>query len=285
MNLHINPRTLTGLKNKVVFMTGASNGLGLAATHQFLELGARVVMADIRPPASPVASATHLFCDVTKWPTLLSAMRETVQIHGSVDVVVANAGIGEVEDIFLDDVDEVTGDLRQPNHSVLEVNLKGVMNTVKVAVHHMRKQPHGGAIIMTASSAGYLGEKLIPAYTAAKHGVVGLMRSMRANTENFNITVNVVAPWMAESNLMVDRHKQILKENNVEITRPGEIGKAMAYLACGGHNGKTIFVARNSFTELEGRISELEPQWLGQENSRAWQATNRSDFFQNQSGL
>lgn len=111
------------------------------------------------------------------------------------------------------------------------------------------------------------------------------MRSMRGSTAKFNITVNVVAPWMADSRLMFDRHRQILKENDVEITDPDNVGKAMAYLACGGHNGKTIFVGRNTFTELEGKISELESRWLGPENSRAWQATNRSQFFKNKSGL
>lgn len=171
MELHIDTGTLGGVAHKVVFITGGSSGLGLAAAHQFLKLGSRVVIADIQPPATPVGGAAYLFCDVTNWSTLLSAMRETVQVHGSLDVVVANAGIGEVEDVFHDEVDEATGDLKQPNHSVIEVNLKGVMNTVKLGVHHMRKQQGGGAIIMTASSAGYLGEKMIPVYTAAKHGV------------------------------------------------------------------------------------------------------------------
>lgn len=111
------------------------------------------------------------------------------------------------------------------------------------------------------------------------------MRSLRATTEKFNITVNVVAPWMAESNLIQDRIRQVLKENHVEITNASNVGKAMAYLACRGLNGKTVFVGRNHFTELEDKISELEPQWLGRENSKAWRSTNQSNYFYNQSRL
>ncbi|CAH0025084.1 unnamed protein product [Clonostachys rhizophaga] len=285
MEFLIDTKTLTGLKDKVVFITGGSKGLGLAAATQFVELGSKVVIADLQPPSRPLEGSVYSYCDVTKWPTLLAAMQETVRLHGSLDVVVANAGIGEVEDVFFDAVDEFTGELQEPKLSVIDVNLKGVINTVKIGIHHMRKQPGGGAIIMTSSSAGYLGEKLIPAYNAAKHGVVGLMRSLRATTEKFNITVNVVAPWMAESNLIQDQIRQVLKENHVEITNAGKVGKAMAYLACRGLNGKTVFVGRNHFTELEDKISELEPQWLGRENSKAWRATNQSNYFYNQSCL
>ncbi|KAH6975713.1 hypothetical protein EDB80DRAFT_308670 [Ilyonectria destructans] len=285
MEVEIDSETLVASKDKVVFITGASSGLGLSAARQFLQLGSRVIIADLRPPVDPVEGAVYISCDVTEWSTLVSAIRETVRLYGSIDIVVANAGIGELEDIFHDEIDETTGDLKQPKHSVIDVNLKGVLDTVKVAVHHMKKQSTGGAIIMVASSAGYLGEKMIPAYTAAKHGVVGIMRSMRANSERFNITVNVVAPWMAESGLLTDHHRRILEENRVEVTQAEMVGKAMAYLACGGLNGKALFVARNTFTELEEGISELEPNWLGEKNSAAWRATNRSSFFRNQSGL
>jgi NAD(P)-dependent dehydrogenase (short-subunit alcohol dehydrogenase family) len=96
-----------------------------------------------------------------------------VQKHRTVNVLIANAGVGEVEDFFLDMLDD-TGKLKQPKHTVLDINLKGVLDCVKVAIHYMRQQEWGGAIVMTTSTACYVGEKGLPAYSAAKHGATPL---------------------------------------------------------------------------------------------------------------
>jgi NAD(P)-dependent dehydrogenase (short-subunit alcohol dehydrogenase family) len=98
-------------------------------------------------------------------------MQKTVSEYGRVDVFVANAGVGEVEDFFSEETDPITGMLKAPKHTVVEVNLKGTMNCAKVAVSQMRKQETGGSIVFTASTAAYLDERYIPAYVAAKHGV------------------------------------------------------------------------------------------------------------------
>jgi NAD(P)-dependent dehydrogenase (short-subunit alcohol dehydrogenase family) len=124
---------------------------------------------------------TYTQCDVTRWDELLNLHEVAIRNYGTVDVVVANAGIPEVEDIFEDKFDE-KGRLLPPKHLVNEVNLKGVFNSthpqttyltsaVKLAIHYFRKLEKKGVIVMISSTAGYLGEP-IPAYSAAKHGVL-----------------------------------------------------------------------------------------------------------------
>lgn len=166
----IDESKLTKLKGQVVFITGGAQGLGFAAAKVFQRLGSKVVIGDIRIPDSREAGFDYLLCDITNWSSLSAAMKTTVDRYGSLDVLIANAGIGEVEDFFQDELDE-DGDLKAPRHSVVDVNLKGTMNCIKFAIHYMRKQANGGAIVITASSAGYMAEKKIPAYAATKHGV------------------------------------------------------------------------------------------------------------------
>lgn len=84
---------------------------------------------------------------------------------------------------------------------------------------------------------------------------------------------------------MTDVHRRILKESGIELNKPDNVGKAMAYLAGSGVNGQTLWCGRNIFAELEGPLTSLRPQWLGEENSRAWSTANQQDFFDNKSGL
>jgi len=169
--INITADNLSGLKDTVAIITGASSGIGLAAAHVFNSHGAVVYIADLHPPESLPSNASFVKCDVTKWADLLALFGRVQQDHGRVDTVIANAGIAEVEDLFVDEFDEVTGALREPKHTVVAVNLIGVMNTVKMAVSIMRKQSSTGSIILTSSEAGYLGEPGLPAYTATKHAV------------------------------------------------------------------------------------------------------------------
>lgn len=170
MSFEITSSSLEKLRGKVVIITGASNGLGLAAAQMFSSYKALVTIADLKPPKEPVPNTIFTCCDVTLWESILSAFEITIRKHGRVDALIANAGVGELEDLFLDEIDSA-GKLKQPSHVVIDVNLKGVINCVKIAVHYMKKQEEGGSIIMTSSTAGYIAESCLPAYSTTKHGV------------------------------------------------------------------------------------------------------------------
>jgi NAD(P)-dependent dehydrogenase (short-subunit alcohol dehydrogenase family) len=169
--LDISPSGLESLKGKSALITGGSNGICLAAAHLLSFYGAFVTIAGLSPPSETIANSVFAHCDVTNWESILSAFEATVCKHGRVDVLIANAVFGEVEDLFLDTLDDA-GKLKQLKHTVLGIHLKGVVDYVKVAIHYMSKQAEGGAIMMTTSAAGYVGEKGLPVYATAKYGVI-----------------------------------------------------------------------------------------------------------------
>ena len=92
------------------------------------------------------------------------------------------------ETTFSDEVDE-DGELVEQKYPVIQVNLIGVLNTVKLSIHHMKRQLTGGSIVVTASMSGYSAMGL-PIYAASKHGVIGMMRGLRGWLEPYNIRIN-----------------------------------------------------------------------------------------------
>ena len=92
------------------------------------------------------------------------------------------------ETSFADQLNE-DGELIEPKYKTVHVNLIGVFNTIKVALHYMRKQANGGSIVVTSSIAGYSSEG-IPIYTATKHGLIGMMRGLRVPLQKYNIRLN-----------------------------------------------------------------------------------------------
>ena len=81
-----------------------------------------------------------------------------------------NAGIAEYKDQFFNDELDVDGKLKEPDRRVLNVDMDAASDTTKLAIHYLRKNKEGGAIVMTASLAGYLASAGAPLYSAAKHG-------------------------------------------------------------------------------------------------------------------
>ena len=303
MSLEITSSSLEKLGGKVVLITGGSNGLGWAAVQMFSSYGALITIADMQPPAESIPNTIFTCCDVTRWESILSAFEITIEKHGRVDALVANAGVGELEDLFLDEFDS-TGTLKEPSHVVIEVNLKGVINCVKVAIHFMKKQAGGGSIVMTSSSAGYFAESCLPVYSTTKHGVcstgtvcllqsranmglqlVGLLRSLRPNVSKFNITLNIIAPYMTESRLMTENMRKILKEHKIPFNKPENVAKAMAYLVTEPINGKTVVSAADSFREIEDSLADTEYLWMGEKYTEIFKRAERLNLFVSKSGL
>lgn len=126
-----------------------------------LSLGASVVSADLQPPPASVyphkheASGAFAFVrtDVVAWAELVALFDRTRQLHGRVDHVFANAGIGPLAD-FLSTAVDGGGMLREPVYDAMAVGLKGVMNTATLGVYHIRQHGGGGSIVITGSAAG-----------------------------------------------------------------------------------------------------------------------------------
>lgn len=90
---------------------------------------------------------------------------------GHIDVVFVNAGIAEFEDQFFTDRLDEDGELAEPDRRVIDVDFHAADDTVKLAIHFLRKNKGGGSIVITTSLAGYLASAGAPLYSAAKHGL------------------------------------------------------------------------------------------------------------------
>lgn len=131
--------------------------------------------------------------DVTSWAELSALFKLALMKHKQIDGVFANAGITGRNTYLEERLDE-SGDLLEPDHLVLEINLKAVVNTTALAIHYMKKQVSGGSVVLTASASSFQRFRLGD-YTTAKHGVLGLMRSLEPILHpTLPIRINAIAP-------------------------------------------------------------------------------------------
>ena len=122
---------------------------------------------DLNPPVEETpAGIEFTACNVTLWSELCAIFERI----GHIDMVFANAGVSEEVDYFEDKFDE-NGQLQEPRYAVVEVNVRAVLNIVKLSLRAMRKQATGGSIVLTASATAYAPEQSLPVYSALKLAV------------------------------------------------------------------------------------------------------------------
>lgn len=196
------------MMGKVVLITGAGRGMGRSHAIRLAQEGADVIGTDICGPVpggqAPVTTAEDLAAtvaavegldrrmvtfqaDVTDEAAFTAGLADSVAQLGRLDCAVANAGVGGVPHRV---VEMPVQDWRD----VLETNLTGVFITAKAAVPHIRAHGEGGSILLISSALGLRGMQTGAAYVAAKHGVVGLMRSLAIELAPAGIRVNSIHP-------------------------------------------------------------------------------------------
>jgi NAD(P)-dependent dehydrogenase (short-subunit alcohol dehydrogenase family) len=202
------------MTGKTAFITGGARGLGLATAEELAKSGANIALFDIASRSLPNVQyplgtandleqakkrieALGVRCltfkgDVRDRDAQSQAMRQTVETFGSLDIVVANAGIsqaGAIEDFSSEEI-----------NTVFEINVAGVIKTTQAAVEFMK--PRGsGRIIYIASALGRMGNELFPIYTATKWAVIGFAKSAALSFGKFNILCNTIAPGLANTPL------------------------------------------------------------------------------------
>jgi (+)-trans-carveol dehydrogenase len=202
------------VEGKVAFVTGAARGQGRSHALRLAQEGADIIAVDIEGQIGTVPYAMSTpedmaetvrqiealdrrivakQADVRDFDALKGALDEGVAELGKLDIVSANAGIfsfGTMEELSEEEFDDM-----------LAVNLKGVWHTAKAAIPHLRANK-GGSMILTSSTAGIVGGPNIGHYVAAKHGVVGLMKTLALELADDFIRVNSVHPTSVNTDMI-----------------------------------------------------------------------------------
>jgi SDR family mycofactocin-dependent oxidoreductase len=244
------------LDGKVAFITGAGRGQGRAHALRLAEEGADIIATDICADVDSIeyglATADDLaetarqveqldrravtaVADVREPAALISAAEAGAAELGGIDIVCANAGI-----CIMKPWDETTDDIWRDQ---IDVILTGTWNTLKATVPHVISRG-GGSIIITASVAGTRGNPYLSAYGAAKHGVVGLAKTMANELGMHNIRVNCISPNGVNTKLLEglggfeelmnkEPHFASLFTNAlpIEMAEPRDISEVVLFLA------------------------------------------------------
>src|SRR5256886_11864991 len=212
--------------DKVAFVTGAASGIGRAAALAFARQGASVVVADVSDEGNQETArlieheggrALAVRCDVTRAEEVKAALDKTMEVFGRLDAAFNNAGIEPRKPAPTADYDE------EEWNRIIDIDLRGVFLCMKHEIPLMLKSG-SGAIVNTSSGAGVIGIKGSPAYTAAKHGVIGLTRAAALDYAAQNIRVNAVCPGYIDTPMM-DRFTGGTAEGRARVSSEGAIGR------------------------------------------------------------
>lgn len=163
------------------------------------------------------------------------------------------SGIGPKTDLLSDEFDE-DGELKRPNHTVFDVNLVAVVDTVKLGIHYIRRNPSGGSIVVTASASSY---QLYPCYdyTSAKHGVHGLVRGLVSEIgpeTEIPIRLNGIAPSWTITGLVSEA---ICAKAGVPSQGPEIAARsALILMADSSRHGEIIHSSQGKYFELESHL-------------------------------
>jgi (+)-trans-carveol dehydrogenase len=225
------------VEGKVAFITGAARGQGRSHAIRLAEEGADIIAVDIcqQLDTVPYAMATPddlaetvkrvealdrrivaTQADVRDYGALKGALDAGVAELGRLDIVCANAGIFSFS----------TEELDEPMwKDMIDVNLTGVWHTTKAAVPHLVEGGRGGSIVLTSSTAGLMGFANFAHYVSAKHGVVGLMRTLALELAPHMIRVNSVHPTSVDTDMIQNKATYDLFAPDLENPTREQVGE------------------------------------------------------------
>lgn len=216
-------------ESKVALITGGNSGIGRAAALAFAQKGAKVVIASRRIKESEETisliqdkggTATFIQTDITQAIQVENLIAQTVTNYGRIDYAFNNAGVEEPVISSMEKTEEMWD-------SIIDTNLKGVWLSMKFQIPQMLKQG-GGVIINNASILGLVALPNVPIYTASKHGVIGLTKSLALEHAKNNIRINCVCPGGIETDLLARNLDSLGEEGKskfISLHPMGRLGK------------------------------------------------------------
>ncbi|KAJ6484306.1 NAD(P)-binding protein [Mycena vulgaris] len=203
------------VEGKAVVLTGGANGIGRETAILFARYGAKVVIGDVSEEAANKVvkeireqggDAIYVQCNVLKWENQIALFESAVSHFGSVDVVIACAGVSERGDTCSGVLEYKDGKPLPPDMSTLEINVFGVVQTVHLGMNYLRSTRTGTdqwkALILIGSMASWEAIPLTPMYTTSKFAIRGLMRSLYPLVQHDNIRIACVDPVWADTPIL-----------------------------------------------------------------------------------
>ena len=214
------------VKGKIAIITGAGSGMGEATAKVFAAEGIKVIATDINlKEVERVASEINsskgdckpMFLDVTDKESIQKCIDETIEAYGSLDIVINNAGISSATAVDDENYENYWDD-------TLSVVLTGQVKLIRAALPYLLKSKNG-RIVNISSTEGFGASPFHSPYTAAKHGVIGLTRSLALELGPKGITVNCICPGPINTNMtsaIDDKDKNTYARRRVGLKRYGE---------------------------------------------------------------
>ncbi|KAJ9106264.1 hypothetical protein QFC21_001409 [Naganishia friedmannii] len=279
----------SALRGKTALITGAAGGLGRGMALEWAKNGATVVVADLNEKAgketvdelkriSGSNSHTFIKCNVVSWEAQVAMFKQAISSspNGGIDIVVANAGIGESDkDVFsLDGPKEP----KKPNLLTLDVDLNALVYTSHLAywafgqANKESQSSRTGTLLLLGSVASLTNTPETPLYGAAKHGVLGLFRSLRtphlftetnrnkSKDGKTNVTVNLLCPYFTDTNIIRDESGKKSLPDFVQLSKIEKVIEAATRLVTDKEGGKALVIMPKELAKGRGKdgIWQLE---------------------------